>query len=332
FEKVGIAGNQDIILLIYLATISRLTDLPVVLNGYGQTDIIGKVLELIPSQFKIQIDSISANAPFYLSNKSKNKVIAANSQNLTNTEIDFLLKLNQEGLNKIQSNKNKAGEFISNSISADGGASIVFTSTKEKKLNKRGVYNIEVSVSKENEETIKRYQRLKYTNVIAYNESQEIKKLLSNLQYGIASFQVLIDKLDDHIGEVTIDEQNLFIGLIESITILFQHQRKKKKDQQVEYLLSTEADIALALKLFELIKKEKDKKLTPKQHQYWSQYCEELNRASSTEFYSIDFRLYSDLDKRYANQMLKQLEDLNFINGIKRDNVHGKKYSVLKII
>ncbi|HWZ23376.1 MAG TPA: hypothetical protein VNW06_12015, partial [Cytophagaceae bacterium] len=66
-----------------------------------------------------------------------------------------LLKLSRNGLSKIQSNKNRVGEFITNSISADAGASIVFTSTKEKKLNKQGVYNIEISLSKEDEEKVK---------------------------------------------------------------------------------------------------------------------------------------------------------------------------------
>jgi len=332
FNGIGISGNPDAVLLLYIACISRLTDLPIVLNCYGQTDIVRKLIEIIPSEFKIQMDSISANAPFYLTDKSKNKLIAVSSQNLTITEIDYLLKLSRNGLSKIQSNKNRVGEFITNSISADAGASIVFTSTKEKKLNKQGVYNIEISLSKEDEEKVKAYQRLKYTNLEAHSESEEVKKLLSNVQYGIVSFPVLIDKLDNHIGDVSIDEQNLLIGLIQSITILFQYQRKRKKESGIEYLLSTEVDLKLALKLFEFIKKEKDKKLTPKQHQYWSKYCLELNKSGLKEFYSMAFRVHSGLEKRYANQILKQLENLNFINGIERDNVQGKKYAVLKYI
>jgi hypothetical protein len=155
FNGIGISGNPDAVLLLYIACISRLTDLPIVLNCYGQTDIVRKLIEIIPSEFKIQMDSISANAPFYLTDKSKNKLIAVSSQNLTITEIDYLLKLSRNGLSKIQSNKNRVGEFITNSISADAGASIVFTSTKEKKLNKQGVYNIEISLSKEDEEKVK---------------------------------------------------------------------------------------------------------------------------------------------------------------------------------
>jgi hypothetical protein len=268
FARCGMVGESVNTLTAYLAATSRKLDAPLGVvvqssSAAGKTSLMDAVLAFLPDEDKVKYSAMTGQSLYYLGEKSlKHKVLALAEEEGAQKASYALKLLQSEGELTIASTGTDAnGNLITQEYHVEGPTALITTTTAidvdEELMNRCLV--LAVDEGREQTRAIHARQRMKRTlqGLQARQEKQDILTLHQNAQRLLQPLAVVnpyadrLTFLDDRTR--TRRDHEKYLTLIDTITLLHQHQRPVKTltqgDRTVSYIEATPADIARATAL-----------------------------------------------------------------------------------
>ena len=268
FHNCGIVGENDNLLIGYLAAVSRKLDKPLAVviqssSAAGKTSLMDAVLAFVPTEEKLSFSAMTGQSLYYLGEEGiKNKVLAIAEGDGIDKATYALKLLQSEGELAIAStNKDSNGRLVAETYKAKGPTAIMLTTTAhnldEELLNRAIV--LTVNEDREQTRAIQRFQRQSQSIEGVFNNRNKkaIERVQQNAQRLLRSIVVVnpyADKLTFTSNRTrTRRDQTKYLGLINSIALLRQFQRPIKtichQGETIEYIEVQIEDIEVANRL-----------------------------------------------------------------------------------
>jgi hypothetical protein len=284
--RSGVIGEEINRLLMYLVFTSRKREEPLHVislgsSGTGKTHLQSGVGELMPLEDVIQITSLSENALYYFGKQElKHKLILIEDLDGAGEVLYPLRELqSKKVITKTVVYKNQAGEAQTVHLRVEGPVCVAGCTTKESVYedNSNRSFLLHLGESKEQDEKIMHYQRLKSAGKVDHKEQAAAKQLLQNVQRVLAPISVR-----NPYAELLLLPPSVFkprrtnahyLAFIEVITFYHQYQRVQKVDQSTGevYIETTIEDIREANRLMGEILIRKSDELTGACRDYFEQ-------------------------------------------------------------
>ncbi|GGK38362.1 MULTISPECIES: hypothetical protein [Flavobacteriaceae] len=302
----GIIGEENNRLLMYLIFTSRKTTNPLHCisfgsSGVGKTHLQSNVSELIPSEDKVEITQLSANAFYYFNRYDlKNKLVLI--EDMDGAE-DGLLPLRElqtkKRISKSVVQKSIGGRGRTNNLVVEGPVCVAGCTTQEGMYqdNANRSFLLYIDESSEQDERIMAYQRMLYAGKVDGDYQDVSAKLLRNVQRLLKPIKV-INPYAEHLKLPNTvfkpRRTNLhYLQLIEVVTFYHQHQREERCDETTGevYIETTLEDIKMANTLIkEVLLRKSDR----------------LNGAARTYFESLSGYLAENNSQTYSNTEIRR--------------------------
>jgi len=265
FERCGVIGEETNKLVGYLAVISRKLPAPLAVviqssSAAGKSSLMEAVLSLVPREDQVKYSAMTGQSLFYMGERDlKHKVLAIVEEEGASSASYALKLLQSEGeLTIASTGKNpKTGRLETQEYRVEGPVMLFLTTTAveldEELLNRCLV--LTVDEDRAQTRAIHRAQRFRRT--LAGRRAFRLRKSLLDLHRNaqrllrpievVNPYADLLTFMDDRTR--TRRDHNKYLTLIETVTLLRQHQRELKDDQGVEFIEVTPEDIATANEL-----------------------------------------------------------------------------------
>jgi len=266
---LGVVGESDNLLAAYLAAVSRQLDAPLALliqsaSAAGKSALMDAVLNLMPEEERLRYSAMTGQSLYYLGETNLQHKILAIAEEEGVRQAAYALKLLQSDgeLTIASTGKDEAsGELTTRQYTVKGPVMLMLTTTAididEELLNRCLV--LAIDESREQTEAIHARQRQAQTleGLLSRHDKTALTALHHNIQRQLkpmpivnpyaAQLTFLADKTR------TRRDHMKYLSLIQSITLLHQHQRPVRymshRGQMLEYLETSKEDIALANRL-----------------------------------------------------------------------------------
>jgi len=269
FRHAGIIGEENNVLLIYLAGVSRLLDRPLAVivqspSAAGKSMLMDSALAFFPEECRIKYSAMTGQSLYYLGETNLKHKILAIVEETGAEKASYALKLLQsEGeLTIASTGKDPAtGRMETQEYHVEGPVMIMLTTTAidlDEELQNRCL-TLAVDDSPEQTARIHTLQRERRTlaGLVAKAERTELLRVLKNAQRLLVTVEVLnpfAPVLTFPSGRTrNRRDHEKYLTLIDSIALLHQHQRARGRHEVagrvLEYVEVTLDDIALANEL-----------------------------------------------------------------------------------
>jgi len=265
-QACGVVGEATNLLAGYLAATSRKLDAPLAVliqssSAAGKSSLMDAVLAMMPPEERIQYSAMTGQSLFYLGQTQLQHKVLAIAEEEGVRQAAYALKLLQSDgeLTSASTGKDEAtGNLVTKQYKVQGPVMLMLTTTAididEELLNRCLV--LTVNESREQTRAIHARQRAKQTlaGLLASTEREALIELHRNAQRLLKAVHVVnpyADQLSfgDHQTRTRRDHAK-YLGLIQAIALLHQHQREVKtvahRGQVLAYIEVTRGDIALA--------------------------------------------------------------------------------------
>ena len=265
-QACGVVGEATNLLAGYLAATSRKLDAPLAVliqssSAAGKSSLMDAVLTMMPPEERIQYSAMTGQSLFYLGETQLQHKVLAIAEEEGVRQAAYALKLLQSDgeLTIASTGKDEAtGNLVTKQYTVKGPVMLMLTTTAididEELLNRCLV--LTVNESREQTRAIHARQRQRQTldGLLAANDRDHLIELHRNAQRLLKPVHVVnpyADQLSfgDHQTRTRRDHAK-YLGLIQSIALLHQHQREVKtvshRGQVLAYIEVTREDIALA--------------------------------------------------------------------------------------
>ena len=274
FAACGLVGEDTNKLVGYLAAVSRKLDKPLGVvvqssSAAGKTTLMDAVLAFVPQEDKVKYSAMTGQSLFYMGETNlKHKALAIVEEEGASRASYALKLLQSEGELTIASTGKdpQSGNLITQQYRVEGPVALLLTTTArdldEELMNRCLV--LAVDEGREQTRAIHHLQRQRRTlaGLLAKKERQQLTALHQNAQRLLRPLDVLNPyaqhlSFPDQTTRLRRDHEK-YLTLIDTITLLHQHQREIKvhqpahqraasqAGQAVQYIEVTLADIALA--------------------------------------------------------------------------------------
>ena len=266
FHQAGIIGEESNTLVAYLAGVSRKLERPLAIiiqsaSAAGKTTLMDAVLSFFPEEERVKYSAMTGQSLYYLGETDLKHKILAVVEEAGAERASYALKLLQsEGeLTIASTGKDPAtGKMVTQEYHVEGPVMIFLTTTAidlDEELQNRCL-TLAVDESAEQTGRIHRVQRERRTlaGLVAHEERKDLLKNLRNAQRLLQPLAVA----NDYAPDLTFARERTrhrrdnekYLTLIESITLLHQHQRPiQTLPSGRNYAETTLEDIALANEL-----------------------------------------------------------------------------------
>jgi DNA primase catalytic core len=266
FHQAGIIGEESNTLVAYLAGVSRKLERPLAIiiqsaSAAGKTTLMDAVLSFFPEEERVKYSAMTGQSLYYLGETNLKHKILAVVEEAGAERASYALKLLQsEGeLTIASTGKDPAtGKMVTQEYHVEGPVMIFLTTTAidlDEELQNRCL-TLAVDESAEQTGRIHRVQRERRTlaGLVAHEERKDLLKNLRNAQRLLQPLAVV----NDYAPDLTFARERTrhrrdnekYLTLIESITLLHQHQRPfQTLPSGRHYAETTLEDIALANEL-----------------------------------------------------------------------------------
>ena len=261
----GIAGEKTNVLVGYLAAVSRLLDRPIMIilqssSSAGKTTLMDAILAFIPPERRVKYSAMTGQALFYMGGADLAHKILAIVEEEGAEKASYALKLLQsEGELRIASTGKDphTGRMEAQEYHLQGPVMIFLTTTNHTindELQNRALI-LTVDESREQTERIHALQREARTEaglerrakrdelLALHRAAQTLLQPLPVFNPFASQLRFLSDRLR------TRRDHEKYLLLIDSLTLLFQHQRERKMIAGREHVVTTLDDIARANEL-----------------------------------------------------------------------------------
>lgn len=269
FERCGVVGENDNRVVGYLAATSRKLPHPLAIvvqssSGSGKSSLMQAVLDFIPEEERRSFSALTGQSIFYMGEAEIAHKVLSITEEEGAARASYALKvLQSEGVLTIASTAKEAGtgRLVTHEYRVQGPVAIFTTTTAidvDEELISRCIV---LAVDERPEQTRAIHERQRQAQTLdalfARMDRDAVLQLHRNAQRllrPIAIVNPLASELafPDHRVRARRDHQK-YLGLIEAITLLHQHQRPVKTAERngvvVEYIEVTHEDLALADRL-----------------------------------------------------------------------------------
>lgn len=268
-ERAGLVGEPANALIAYLACVSRKLSAPLAVliqstSAAGKSTLMDTLLALVPEEDRVQYSAMTGQSLFYLGETDlKHKILAIAEEEGVRQAAYALKVLQSQGeLTIASTGKDPAtGMLVTQQYRVEGPVMLFLTTTAidvdEELVNRCLV----LTINESREQTRKIQQRQRHARtlagLVATSEAQSVRELHQNAQRLLRPLAVVnpyaerLTFLDDR-TRLRRDHAK-YLTLIESITLLHQHQRTVRTmnagGRVLEYIEVTLDDIALANEL-----------------------------------------------------------------------------------
>ena len=269
FEAAGVVGEAANCLVGYLAAVSRKLPRPLAIviqssSAAGKSSLMDAILAFVPEEERIQYSAMTGQSLFYMGQTNlKHKILAIAEEEGAHRASYALKLLQSEGELTIASTGTDpaTGNLITQEYKVEGPMSLFMTTTAididEELMNRCLV--LSVDENRTQTRAIHQLQRQRRTleGLQRKHEKQAILTLHQNAQRLLRTLAVVnpyadqLTFLDERTR--TRRDHEKYLTLIDTITLLHQHQRQIKTavvaGQQIEYIEAALSDIELANKI-----------------------------------------------------------------------------------
>ena len=258
----GIAGERVNVLLGYLGAVSRLLDRPLAIiiqssSAAGKTTLMDAILAFMPPDRRIKYSAMTGQSLFYMAGTDLRHKILAIVEEAGAEKASYALKLLQsEGELRIASTGKDphTGRQETQEYHVEGPTMIFLTTTShemDEELQNRCLV-LTVDESREQTERIHKLQREARTEVGLARKAQRdellaLHRAAQSLLQPLPVFNPYADKLRFLSHQLrTRRDHEKYLLLIDTLAVLFQHQRERKTIAGREHVVATLDDIARA--------------------------------------------------------------------------------------
>ena len=270
FDACGVVGEQNNKLVGYLAATSRKLKEPLAVliqssSAAGKSSLMEAVLAFMPAEETIKYSAMTGQSLFYMGGTNlKNRILAIAEEEGVEQAAYSLKLLQSEGeLNIASTGKDPGtGRMETQEYHVEGPVMLFLTTTRDDtdpELKNRCIV-LGVCENACHTEAIHKQQRSKRTldGIQVQNDRKAIRNLHQNAQRLIYPITVV----NNYAEQLTFRSDKTksrrahghYLTLIESITLLHQHQREQKtmtdrNGESIQYIEATIGDIELANRL-----------------------------------------------------------------------------------
>ncbi len=339
----GVIGEEENRLLMYLIFTSRKTSRPLHVvsfgsSGIGKSHLQEKVGELIPTEDKIEITSLTGNA-FYYFDKDElgHKLILIEDLDGALSALYPIRELqSKQKISKTLSVKDRKGNTKTIHLVVHGPVSIAGCTTQEQiyEDNANRSFLIYLDESAQQDERVMDYQRKLSAGKIDQSKQQQIKYLLQNTQKVLEPLSVV-----NPYAELLALPKEVFkprrtnahyIAFIEAITFYRQYQRPQKAKEETGeiYIETTIEDIREANRLMKPILLRKSDSLSGAARSYLERLKLYLKGSKQATFTNAEIR--KTFRENHSNQKryMLELQHYGYVNKIEGDKKKGYQYEV----
>jgi hypothetical protein len=269
YERCGVVGEAVNKLVGLLGAVSRLLPNPLAIivrssSAAGKTALMDAILRFIPKESREKYSALSGHALFYFEGKDfKHKILAIVEEEGASRASYALKLLQSEGEITIASTGKDpgTGKLVTQEYRVEGPVMIFLTTTEidvdDELLNRA----IVLTVDEGREQTRRIHQLQRESQTLEALFAQEEREEIYQRQHDLQRLLRPIPVVNPYVRELTfLDDRTRtrrdhtkYLRLIESIALLFQHQRPLRtaswNNKTKEYIEVTLADIALANRL-----------------------------------------------------------------------------------
>jgi DNA primase catalytic core len=268
--RVGLVGEEDNKLLVYLAAVSRKLEKPLAIvvqstSAAGKSSLVDTVLSLVPQEDRVAYSAVTGQALFYMGDADLKHKVLSLAEEEGATKASYALKLLQsEGQLTIASTGKhpETGRLVTQEYRVEGPVALFLTTTAahvdEELLNRCLV----LSVDEGEGQTRAIHQRQREAEglegLLSRKEREAVVKLHQNAQRLLRPLAVVNPyatrlAFADGRPRARRDFPKL-LALMRALAFLHQHQRELKEartalGEVVQYVEVTEADVQMAQRL-----------------------------------------------------------------------------------
>lgn len=266
----GLVGEEDNILVAYLAATSRLLAQPLAVvvqasSAAGKSTLIDAVLALHPPEAVRRYSALSDRSPFYLGSAQLRHRVLAIAEEEGARRASYALKLLQSDgvLRMAATGKDpRSGRLVTNDYEVTGPVALMLTTTAAEVdpelMNRCLVLTVDEGPAQT--AAIQAAQRRGRTlaGLEARRQRTAIERRHHALQRLLSSVTVVnphAEGLSFAAGQARLRRDHAtFLSLIDAVAVLHQHQRERRRHTcadgtVLDYIEATPADIALATRL-----------------------------------------------------------------------------------
>jgi hypothetical protein len=344
--KSGVIGEHTNRLLMYLIFTSRKTNSPLHCislgsSGVGKTHLQSKVAELIPSEDKVEITVLSANA-FYYFNRTElqHKLILIEDLDGAESVLYPLRELqSKKRITKTVVHKDAKGTTRTIHLTVEGPVSVSGCTTRENiyEDNSNRSFLLYIDESEEQDQRIMNYQRAVSAGQVNEDEQFKAAELLRNVQRVLKPIKVINPfalhlELPQSVFKPRRTNSH-YLQFIEAVTFYKQMQREHHYDQQTgEEFIETEIeDIKEANALITEVLLRKSDTLTGATRNYLETFKGYLAKNNQTTFTNAEIRrnlrVKETTLRRYNGQLLAE----GYIRKIKGKKGQLHHYEIIDV-
>ncbi|MCC7050795.1 MAG: hypothetical protein IT239_03330 [Bacteroidia bacterium] len=298
--KSGVVGEELNRLLMYIIFTSRKLRNPLHIlslgsSGTGKSHLQEKVAELMPAEDVISNTSLTASAFYYYdTHQLTNKLLLFEDIDGLSEESLYAWRelMSKHSISRSMPYKDTKGNTKTKQLVVKGPVSTAGCTTKERiyEDNANRSFLIYLDESKEQDEKVMSYQRLKAAGKIDSTEQEQIKKLMQNCQRILKPITIKNPfaeylQLPKEVFKPRRTNKH-YIDFIEAITFYHQYQRTEEVDESTGelYINTTIQDIEEANKLMKEILLRKSDELSGACRNYFEALKIHLKENNQTTF------------------------------------------------
>jgi len=327
-EKIGILGEDDNALILFLAMASHQSDNPfsvlcLAKSGIGKSYLLGKLSDCLPKNNFSFHTQISENALYYFDSKQiDGKVLFIEDLEWTNQMLNPLATLQTQGkLIKTRATKNKDGMIHSTTFEVSGKLCLIACAYSEKNYEQLSLPFLCLHLN---------HSHLQDVNVMDYQKKCkaglinqiEIAQTQRKLQCVIASLKNA-NIVNPFATSINLPEDLpyprktllLLLNFIETITYFNQYQRETTVNEQTGeiFIKTNPEDIELAFALLKNSLFRRADELSTTARGFYNWLTKYLTEAKTSQFTALDIRKAKRIHPRTLSRYLQELTLFHYI-------------------
>jgi ABC-type dipeptide/oligopeptide/nickel transport system ATPase component len=340
----GVIGEELNRLIMYIVFTSRKMQRPLHIisfgsSGSGKSHLQEKVSELIPTEDKIELTSVSGNAFYYYVNDDLgHKVILIEDYDGVFAALYPIRELqSKQKISRTISVRDRNGNQRTLHLTVKGPVCIAGCTTKESiyEDNANRSFLIYLDESEAQDERVMEYQRKLSAGKVDLAEQHRVQKLLQNSQRILQPITVKNPFAESLIIPKEVFKQRRtnahYIAFIEAITFYNQYQREHLTDKESGeiYIETTLEDIAEANSMMKSILLKKSDELGFATRKYFERLKDYLQKNKLKTFTNKEAREALKENPNTQRMYMSELQQYGFVRKKDGDKKKGFVYEVV---
>lgn len=349
-QASGIIGELTNAMILFIAMTSRKTNEPLSVvclakSGTGKSYLMDMVARCIPEEDKKEQTQFTGNAFYYFKrNEISGKVFIVKDLEGALTALFPIRELQSEKkISKTITRKGKDGKLETITLVVEGPVSIITCTTQESIYEDNANRSILIYLddSKEQDEKVMSYQKLKRAGLIDVYKENEIRNKLQNIQKCLEPIKVInpYAPLIDLPESIKTQRRMLpiLLSFIEAITFYHQYQREQKAEENggEMYIESTPSDVGNGFMYLQDVLFRKSDELNGAVRNFYEKLkiivekIEVTEENQSKKFKVSDIKKYLKLTPRSIQIYFRTLAEYQYLQVVGGKQRTGYEYELL---